>query len=108
MPKEFVKVARTDEVRPGEKKQVKIGDEYILLVHFGGRYYAMDGVCPHAFALLSYGQMYGEELMCPVHGAVFNIKTGAVLSPPANENLAVYPVRIEGDYILVGPPESKK
>ena len=49
------------------------------------------------------GQLYGEEVLCPVHGAAFNVKTGAVLSLPADQNLTVYPVRVEGDDILVGP-----
>ena len=104
MPRDFVKVARTGEVMPGTMKLVQIGDQRILLANLGGRYYAVDDECPHAFGVLSMGQLYGEEVLCPVHGAAFNVKTGAVLSPPADQNLTVYPVRVEGDDILVGPP----
>ena len=104
MPKCFVKAARTGELSPGEKKLVQVGDQRILLVNVEGNYYAVDEECPHAYAMLSMGQMYGDEIVCLVHGSAFNVKTGAVLSPPASEGLASYPVRIRGDDILIGPP----
>ena len=106
MPQEFVKVARTGELSPGEKRLVQIEDEIILLANVGGTYYAVDGECPHADALLPMGQLYGDEIVCPLHGSAFNVKTGEVLSPPAATDLTVYPIRIvEGD-ILVGPSEA--
>ena len=108
MPRDFVTVARTGEVEPGTMKLVHIGDERILLVNLGGRYHAIDDECPHSFGILSMGQLYGEEVLCQVHGAAFNVKTGAVLSPPADRDLTVYSVRVEGDYILIGPPHEPK
>ena len=104
MPQDYVRAAHTGELKPGKKKMVQIGDEYILLVNLGGSYYAVEGMCPHADAELSYGQLYGDELVCPVHGSTFDVKTGDVLSPPAASGLTVYPVRVEGDEILIGPP----
>ncbi len=104
MPQDFVKIARTSELQPGEKKLMHIGNEPILLVNLEGSYYAVSGECPHAVAILGYGQLYGDEVVCPLHGSAFNIKTGAVLSPPAADDLTVYSVRIEGDDILIGPP----
>ena len=106
MPEDFVKVASTGELSPGTKKLVQIGDERILLVNVKGTYYAVDEECTHAYARLSYGQVYGEELTCPLHGAVFDVTTGSVVSPPADEGLVIYPVRIEGEDILIGPPEA--
>ena len=70
-----------------------------------GSYHAVDAVCPHAYALLNLGQLYDDELVCSVHGSTFNVKTGEVLSPPASQGLTVYSVRLEGDDILIGPPE---
>lgn len=103
MPQEFVKAAHTGEILPGQKKLVRIGDKRILLVNVGGSYFAVDGICPHAYAALSIGQLYGDELVCPVHGSAFNLKTGEVLSPPAGKGLTVYPVKIAGDQILINP-----
>ena len=103
MPSEFVRVAGTGEIAPGKKKLVRLEGEQILVVNLEGVYYAVDGLCPHALASLNIGQVQGDEILCPVHGSTFNVKTGEVLSPPAGEGLAVYPVRVEGDDILVGP-----
>ena len=46
----------------------------------------------------------GDELLCPLHASSFNVRTGQVLSPTCAEDLTVYPVTIEGENILVGPP----
>ena len=104
MPRDFEKAAHVGELSPGDKKLVLIGDERVVLANVGGSYYAVEEECTHAYGRLSMGQLYGEELMCPVHGAAFDVRTGAALSPPACEGLRVYPVRVEGDDILIGPP----
>ena len=103
MPADFVKVAQTSDLAPGQMKQVQAGDELILLVNLDGEYYAMDDICSHAYAPLTQGDLNGEEVECPLHGSAFNVKTGEVLSPPANQSLETFAVRIEGDDILVGP-----
>ena len=104
MPEEFVKVAQTDELEPGQMKTVDVGDERILLVNVNGSYHAVEDTCSHAFAPLSEGEMSGEEVECPLHGSVFSVTTGEALSPPASEPLNLYQVRVEGNDILVGPP----
>jgi nitrite reductase/ring-hydroxylating ferredoxin subunit len=106
MPQGFVKAARVADLAPGEKKSVRIGDRRMLLVNVGGGYYAVDDLCTHAYAVLSKGQLYGDEIVCPLHGSSFNIRTGAVLTPPASKSLTLYEVRLKGNDILVGPPRS--
>ena len=101
-----MKAARVGELAPGAKKSLLIAEEQILLMNVGGSYYAIAAICTHAFALLAKGQLYGDEIVCPLHGSAFNIRTGAVLSPPAREGLTRYAVRVEGNDILVGPPQS--
>ena len=103
MPEDFVKVAQTDELSPGQMKLVELGDERILLVNLEGEYHAVSEICSHAFAPLSEGDLSGEEVECPLHGSVFSVTTGETLSPPAFEALNVYPVRVEGGDILIGP-----
>ena len=104
MPQDFVKVAQTGELPPGQMKQVQVGDEEILIANIGGSYHAVSDTCTHAYASLSEGDLSSEEVECPLHGSVFNVASGEVQSPPANENLTVYSVRVDGDDILVGPP----
>jgi len=104
MPQGFVKAAQVGELAPGEKKSVRIGEERMLLLNVGGSYCAVADMCTHAYALLSKGQLYSGEIACPRHGSTFDIRTGAVLSPPASKRLTCYEVRVEGNDILVGPP----
>ena len=104
MPQEFVKVAETGDLSPGQMKTVKVGDEEILLGNVGGNFYAVSDICTHAYASLSEGDLSDQEVECPLHGSVFNIASGEPLSPPASEALTVYSVRVEGTDIFVGPP----
>ena len=100
----FVKVADLEELSPGEMKYVEVGNDQVLLVNVEGTVYACDNLCTHAFAPLAEGVLNGEQVECPLHGSVFNVTTGEVLGPPADENLRVFQVHIDGQDILVGPP----
>ena len=82
--------------------RVAVGRKEIALYNLGGEFYATDDVCTHAYASMSDGYVEGDQIECPLHGACFEIKTGKALTPPANRDLATYPVKIEGDTILVG------
>lgn len=104
MPQDFVKVAQVSEIGPGQMKLVELGDERILLVNLEGHIHAVDEICSHAYAPLSEGDLVGSEIECPLHGSAFELTTGEAMSPPADENLTVYPVRVEGNDVLVGPP----
>ena len=105
MPQEFVKVARTDQLPPGRKMLVELGQfERILLVNLDGSYYAVEELCPHSGAALSEGELSGTNVECPLHGSIYNVETGKVLSPPSDADLIVYQVRVEHEDILIGPP----
>ena len=100
---DFVKVAQLSDVPPGDMKVVDVGDDQVLLVNVDGNVHACDDICTHAYASLSEGDLDGPEVQCPLHGAVFNVRTGKVLTPPAVDSLRTFEVRVEGDDILVGP-----
>jgi nitrite reductase/ring-hydroxylating ferredoxin subunit len=99
----FVKVADVGELSPGEMKAVEVGDEQVLLANVGGTIYACSGLCTHALVPLSEGELDGEQVECLMHGSVFDVTTGEALDAPADENLQVFQVRIDGQDILVGP-----
>lgn len=107
MAQDFIRVAITGELASGEKKLVHVGNNWILLVNLEGQYYAVDGICSHASTNLSRGQLNGDEVTCPLHKSKFNVKTGEVLTPPADGDLTSYPVRIDGQDILIGSPETR-
>jgi nitrite reductase/ring-hydroxylating ferredoxin subunit len=96
------RVAAPSEIAEGEAIAVRVGELQIGLSRVDGTLYAFENVCPHAYALLSDGFVTGGEIECPLHAACFEIKTGACLSPPADRDLIMYPVRVEGDDVLVG------
>ena len=99
----FVKVAEVGELSPGEMKVVEVGGEQILLVNVEGNIHACDDICSHAYASLSEGDLNGDEVECPLHGSAFNVVTGEALTPPAEDSIRVFEVRIDGQDVLVGP-----
>lgn len=98
---EFVPVARLSDLKPNSLKQVKAGDQEIALANVAGEVFAISDVCTHAHCPLSEGELDGDRVICPCHGSEFNVRTGAVENPPADEPVATYAVRVEGDQILV-------
>ncbi len=97
----FVKVATVDQCGPDSGLQVEADGKRIALFNVGGTYYAIDDTCTHRGGPLSEGMLSGAEVVCPWHGATFDIKTGKVLSPPAPTGVASYPVRVTGTDIEV-------
>ena len=103
MADEFVKVASLSEIPPGDMLSVKVGAEEILLVNLQGQLHACDDICTHAYANLSEGDLEEDEIVCPLHGAVFDIASGKPVTPPATEALRKFAIRVDGDDVLVGP-----
>jgi 3-phenylpropionate/trans-cinnamate dioxygenase ferredoxin component len=97
----FVKVARQDELAPGQMKAVAVNGAQIALCNVDGIFYAIDDTCPHRSASLAEGDLIGKEITCPLHGAIFDVTTGEVLEGPAGEGVTCYAVRLAGDDIEV-------
>ena len=102
----FVKVADVGELAPGDMKVVEVGSDQVLLVNVDGTIYALDDICSHAYASLSEGDLNGQEVECPLHGAAFDLVSGQPVTPPATDGIKVYELRIEGQDILLGPAKS--
>jgi nitrite reductase/ring-hydroxylating ferredoxin subunit len=102
----FVKVAQVSEISPGDMITVDYptGDA-VLIANVDGVIHACDDICSHAYASLSEGDLNGAEVECPLHGALFNVTTGEALTPPAEAPIKIYQVQVEGDDILVAPPQ---
>jgi 3-phenylpropionate/trans-cinnamate dioxygenase ferredoxin component len=101
VPDGFVQIARTGDVAPGKMKRFEIAGERILLANVDGRFCAVADTCTHEDASLSAGSLRGELVRCPLHGSRFNVCTGKVMEEPAEQDLKTYPVRVEGDRILI-------
>lgn len=104
---DFVTIAKTDEVKPGERIVVEIGNHWIVVFNVDNAYYAIEDVCTHDDGPLAEGKLHGYEIECPRHGACFDIRTGKVTAPPALVDVSRYEVNIEGDEIQVARRASK-
>ncbi|AFY96594.1 FAD-dependent oxidoreductase [Chamaesiphon minutus] len=99
-------VAQFNELQDGQKLQVTVGDTDILLIRRADRIYAIGAYCTHNKAPLEQGVLHGDCIVCPWHNAYFDITTGDLHQPPGLDSLQRYPVRIDGDSIIVTVPDS--
>ncbi|MBM3357972.1 MAG: non-heme iron oxygenase ferredoxin subunit [Betaproteobacteria bacterium] len=106
MAEGYIEAGTVAELQPGTMKRIDIGGRRILLANVAGRFHAADDTCTHEEASLSAGVLKGALVTCPLHGSRFNVCTGEALEEPAEENLRTYPVRLEGERILIGLPEA--
>jgi 3-phenylpropionate/trans-cinnamate dioxygenase ferredoxin subunit len=98
---EWVDVAKVGDFPPGTVRTVEIEGTPIAVFNLDDHYYAIEDLCTHEAETLSDGEVEGEEIVCPRHGAHFSILTGAALSPPAYEPLTTFPVQVEGGVVRV-------
>lgn len=101
-------VCEVGDLKPDTVMAAEIGGKPIAVYFVDDRYFATDNVCPHAYALLSDGWLEGREIECPLHGARFDIETGAVLEGPAECGLKTYAVRVDRDQVQCCMPNSNR
>ena len=99
---EYVTVAKVGEVAVGRAKVVLAGAKRIALCNVEGKVYAIGDVCTHDDGPLGEGELFGNQIECPRHGARFDVTTGQAKILPAVVPVPFYPVKIEGDDIQVG------
>jgi len=95
------RVASLADVAADTGLQVRVGTTDVALFRIGDAVYAIEGICPHADASLADGFVDEDRVECPLHQAQFHIPTGKCLAPPADRDLATYPVKVEGNDVLV-------
>jgi nitrite reductase/ring-hydroxylating ferredoxin subunit len=108
-------VCKADEVKAGQVKDVTVQGRAVLIANVSGKYYAVDGRCPHLGGRLAQGKLEGTVIACPRHGSQFDVtdghvvrwlkptgmlsKIGKILKP--EKPLTSYKVKIEGGEVLV-------
>jgi nitrite reductase/ring-hydroxylating ferredoxin subunit len=101
----WVRVAAVSDVAEGQVHGVRVGGREIALYHLpGGDYRATDNICSHEYAQLSDGWLENGAIECPLHAARFDIKTGKALCAPAEHDLDVFEVKVEGSDLLLKMP----
>ena len=101
-----VRLCRRDEIEPGTARRVDVEGQVIALVRIGDDFYAVGDTCSHEDYSLSEGEVLTEEceIECWKHGSTFDLCTGEPCSLPATKSVPVYPVRVEGDDVVVELP----
>lgn len=99
---EFKTVAKVSDLAPGQLKQIELdGNRRVCLANVEGTFYAMGGTCTHDGGPLAEGELEGTVVTCPWHGAMFDITSGEVQGPPADDSEPTYQVRVEGSEVQV-------
>lgn len=104
---EFHKLAAVDEVAPGEIQQYKVEDRFVALCNVNGEFHAFEDICTHQFSHLSEGEFTGSEVKCPLHGAKFDVTSGAAKSLPAVKPVPIHEVKVEDGYVYVALNEKR-
>jgi len=105
----YVKVAKTSQITPGNKLKIVHENNEILLVNIQGTYYALNNKCPHMGGSLYDGTLEGNSVVCPRHHSRFDLTTGESIEGPKIMflrfkvgNAETYPVKVEGYDIFIG------
>ncbi len=99
------RAASTDALQDGSVIGVEINGLDVALYKLDGAFYATGNICTHQHAYMSDGYVDDGCIECPLHQALFDIRTGAVVDGPTKSPLPVYATMIEGDAILVDLPD---
>ncbi len=94
-------VARKSAIVPGAMLRVVVDGVPVLLCNVAGELYAVEDICTHDGGELDGGELDGCRIMCPRHGAFFDVTTGQALTLPAVSPLPTYPVTVDGDDVTV-------
>ncbi len=97
----FVRACAVGDLEDGKPLAVTLGDIAVAVVRDGDDYYAIYDECSHAAIPLSEGDVEGCFIECWLHGSRFDLRSGEPTTLPAFEPVAVYPVQIDGDDLLV-------
>ena len=98
---EFVMVVQRQDIPAGVMKEVRYKEESVCLANIGGKYYAIGNICTHEGGPLAEGTLQDFEVECPWHNARFDMRTGEVLSPPAEKPVPAYEVMVKEDGIFI-------
>lgn len=102
---EFFEIGPAD-LPNGERLFVDIGDRPIVVFNLAGQYYAIGDVCTHDDGPLGDGDLEGFHIVCPRHGAEFDVRTGKAMMMPAVIDIPAYAVKIVDGKLWLGLPKN--
>lgn len=99
MKDKMIKVGKISDVPEGEGRVFRLGRSEIAIFRLDSAIFVVDNKCPHKSGPLADGIVAGDEVICPLHGHRFNLKTG--LSVGDDERINTYPVFVEGEDLFI-------
>ncbi len=102
---EYIEIAPISELPNGQRLFVDVGDRPIVIFNIAGQFFAIGDVCTHDDGPLGDGDIEGFNVVCPRHGAEFDVRTGKVMQMPAVVDIPAYPVQVRDGKIFVGIPK---
>jgi len=96
-----VRVCKTSDIPDPGKATFEVEDRFVVVFHVDGEFYALDDCCTHDGGPLGEGDLDGFQIICPRHGARFDIRTGQALCMPAVRGTLPHEVKIEGEDVWV-------
>lgn len=97
----WTRVAPAADIGPGDFASAEVDGSFVAVFNVDGEFFAIDDVCTHDGGGLAGGRVEGHQVICPRHGARFNLRTGDALTPPAYEPVKTYAVRVVAGYVEV-------
>ena len=98
---EVTGAAKASDIARGALALIEVQGTRVAVANVDGTYYAFDDACTHEQCSLAEGDLEGTKVICMCHGAEFDVRTGAVLAPPATVPLKTYPVRVADDTLHI-------
>lgn len=102
---EYVEITPASELPSGERLFVEVADKPVVIFNIAGQFFAIGDVCTHDDGPLGDGTLEGYNIVCPRHGAEFDVRTGKVLELPAVVDIPAYPVQVRDGNIFLGVPK---
>jgi naphthalene 1,2-dioxygenase system ferredoxin subunit len=103
----YEQLASVGDVEPGQCLRRVVRGRAIALCNVHGQLYAIDDRCTHGSASLSEGWLEGCEIECPLHQGRFDVTSGRATAAPCVEGVQSFPIRIEGDRVLISVPDDE-
>jgi nitrite reductase/ring-hydroxylating ferredoxin subunit len=95
------KLFSAEDLKPNQMKAADAAGKSVLVVNLAGTFYALGNKCTHMNCSLSNGRLKGENIQCPCHGSIFNVKTGEVVGGPASKPEPKYDVKVENGQVMI-------
>ena len=102
---EYFEIIPASELPNGERLFIEIEGNSLVIFNIAGQFFAIADICSHDGGPLGEGDLEGFNVICPRHGAEFDVRTGKVVQLPAVDDIPAYPVQVRDGTIFIGIPK---